>query len=350
MVVPISMTALINAYGFHISKKKTGIRMDWTLNCPCHGKSIVDGENGSAKNAVLANQMKETDVDQTYRLDLAWDVYQYLDKNLAQPTRNIFNKKGVGITVRFSFFIPVAGPESVNRNILHCKTLNGSKPYRQFVTVSADKAGVIFIRIRSCHACASCRANTGGNAHEQCLNRERCGDFEQCELEPERVTERRISRRHTHNFLKEKGAKLAVDLRVGDAIIVALPDEHEPWMLAVVTKPVYELTPENRVVEIRKFEPIRPGASQYLLTTNKDKVFSVSVEDVRRTINRDDFAAEGAIRRSTRSKASETVTCGEYVSGHRYQLKPTVTNDILQLIPEDVDLHAHRAAHYEVLI
>jgi len=171
------------------------------------------------------------------------------------------------------------------------------------------------------------------------VNRERCGDFEQCELEPERVTERRISRRHTHNFLKEKGAKLAVDLRVGDAIIVALPDEHEPWMLAVVTKPMYELTPENRVVEIRKFEPIRPGASQYLLTTNKDKVFSVSVEDVRRTINRDDFAAEGAIRRSTRSKASETVTCGEYVSGHRYQLKPTVTNDILQLIPEDVDLH-----------
>ena len=60
-----------------------------------------------------------------------------------------------------------------------------------------------------------------------------------CELEPERVTERRISRRHTHNFLKEKSAKLAVDLRVGDAIIVALPDEHEPWMLAVVTKPMY---------------------------------------------------------------------------------------------------------------
>jgi hypothetical protein len=42
-----------------------------------------------------------------------------------------------------------------------------------------------------------------------------------------------------------------------------------------------------------------PGASQYLLTTKKDKVFSVSVEGVRRTINRDDFAAEGAIRRST---------------------------------------------------
>jgi hypothetical protein len=60
--------------------------------------------------------------------------------------------------------------------------------------------------------------------------------------------------------------------------------------------------------------------SQYLLTTHKDKVFSVSVEDVRRTINRGDFAAEGAIRRSTRSKASAfaTVTCGEYVSGHRY--------------------------------
>ncbi len=40
---------------------------------------------------------------------------------------------------------------------------------------------------------------------------------------------------------------------------------------------------------------------------------------------------------------------GEYVSGHRYQLKPTVSNDILQLIPEDVDLHAHRAAHYALV-
>ena len=97
-------------------------------------------------------------------------------------------------------------------------------------------------------------------------------------------------------------------------------------------------------------EPIRPGASQYLLTTHKDTTFSVSVEDVRRTTNRGDFAAEGAIRSPTRSKASATVTCGEYVSGHRYQLKPTVTNDILQLIPEDVDLHAHRAAHYALLI
>ncbi len=218
--------------------------------------------------------------------------------------------------------------------------MNGFKPYSQFVTFSADKAGVIFIRMLSWHACESCRTNTGGNAHEQCVNRKRCGDLKKGELKPERVTERRISRRHTHNVLKEKDARLAVDLRVGDAIIVALPDEHEPWMLAVVTKPMNELIAEFRVVEIRKFEPIRPGASQYLLTTHKDKVFSVSVEDVCRTIKRGDFASEGVIRRSAQSKTSAEVTCGKYASGHRYQLKPTVTNEILQLIAEDVDLRS----------
>ncbi len=35
-------------------------------------------------------------------------------------------KKGVGITVRFSFFILVADPKSADRNFIHCKTLDGS--------------------------------------------------------------------------------------------------------------------------------------------------------------------------------------------------------------------------------
>ena len=49
---------------------KTRIRMDWTLNCPCHGKAKSDPSCGKAKEMVAAEQLLHT-ADNPTRVDSA---------------------------------------------------------------------------------------------------------------------------------------------------------------------------------------------------------------------------------------------------------------------------------------
>jgi hypothetical protein len=49
---------------------KTGIRMDWTLNCPCHGKAKSDQSCGEGKEMVAAEQLLHTAESPT-RVDTA---------------------------------------------------------------------------------------------------------------------------------------------------------------------------------------------------------------------------------------------------------------------------------------
>jgi hypothetical protein len=59
----------------------TGIRMDWTLNCACHGKNKVDPENGGAKNMVHAAMLTESDTDQSKRIETAKAAADFLSEN-----------------------------------------------------------------------------------------------------------------------------------------------------------------------------------------------------------------------------------------------------------------------------
>ena len=176
------------------------MKMDWALNCPCHGKNKVDPENGAAKNMVLSEMLTETDVNQERRLESAVDASMFLSERFSKPYEDIFAKKGQGILKRVVFYVPATGPGSINRNIKSCKTLKGSKPYRQFTDVGIP--GVVDIRLGGCHECEGCRSLVARSA---CVNTDNCGPVERVELEPESVSERRMTR----HALQQLGAELS---------------------------------------------------------------------------------------------------------------------------------------------
>ena len=102
---------------------KSSIKMDWTLNCPCHGKNKVDPENGAAKNLVLLEMLTETDLNQERRIESAFAASKFLSERFSKPYEDIFVKKGLGILKRVVFYVPATGPGSIDRNIVTCKTL-----------------------------------------------------------------------------------------------------------------------------------------------------------------------------------------------------------------------------------
>jgi hypothetical protein len=196
-----------------------------TLNCPCHGKNEVDPENGGAKNMVLAAMLTESDVDQSNRIESARAAADFLRENYSKPYVDILRKKCVGILKRIAVFVPSSGPGSINRNRKKCKTLKGSKPYRQFTDIGVP--GVVDIRLASCHECSGCRKLSSRAA---CANVEMCGPVERVELEPEAVSERRLTR----HALKERGVILCDEVEEGMLIAVELTHDSEVFMLGVV--------------------------------------------------------------------------------------------------------------------
>jgi hypothetical protein len=217
---------------------------------------------------------------------------------------DILAKKCEGILKRVIFFVPSSGPGSINRNIKKCKTLKGSKPYRQFTDVG--EPGVIDIRLASCHECVGCR---GFSARTACANIDVCGPVERVSLEPEAVSERRLTR----HALQERGVSLCEEIEEGALVAVELTHESEVFMLGVVVpgpegeEGVYRvmehsqsnmgrLEPGDRVIQVRKFEPTQVGSSLFRLT---EKEFPVFIEDVRLIIEDVDFRSEGdSLRRA----------------------------------------------------
>jgi hypothetical protein len=199
-----------------------GIRMDWTLNCSCHGKNKVDPENGGAKNMVLAAMLTESDIQQSKRIESASAAADFLRENYSKPYVDILSKKCVGILKRVVVFVPSSGLGSIDRNIKKCKALKGSKPYRQFTDVGVP--GVVGIRLASCHECIGCR---GLCARAACANVDICGPVERVALEPEAISERRLTR----HALQERGVSLCEDIEEGTLVAVELTHESEVFML-----------------------------------------------------------------------------------------------------------------------
>ena len=100
-------------------------------------------------------------------------------------------------------------PGSIDWNIKSCKILKHSKPYRQFPDVGIP--GVLDIRLGSCHECAGCHSLVVRSA---CVNTDICGPVERVQLEPESVSERRMTR----HALQQLGATLAESISEDDII------------------------------------------------------------------------------------------------------------------------------------
>ena len=90
---------------------KHGTRMDWTLNCQCHGKNMVDPKNSGAKNAAEAETLKETDAGKSRRISPAQQAPGFAGDACIRPYKRITDKKN-GLTKRLVYFAPASGPGS----------------------------------------------------------------------------------------------------------------------------------------------------------------------------------------------------------------------------------------------
>lgn len=71
-------------------------RLDWCFSCSCHGKDLVDPENGGAKRMVRRHEEEVGDNDET-SIRTSHEVYKFLKEEYAKPTVDLLNKKMKGL-------------------------------------------------------------------------------------------------------------------------------------------------------------------------------------------------------------------------------------------------------------
>ena len=101
------------------------------------------------------SDLKDTDFGV---LEKPSDVFMFLSSRFTKPNKTIFEKKGRGIYRRVVHWVPRTGVGRINRRIVRAKTMDGSKPYRQFIDIG--EPGTIRIRMLSCHKCKDCYDGT----------------------------------------------------------------------------------------------------------------------------------------------------------------------------------------------
>ena len=132
---------------------ETGTRVDWCFSCSCHGKDLVDPENGRSKHAAREHEGNIGDDDENSLRD-SEKLSEFLKANMRWPQTPLHKKQMRGIYCREYWYIPAVGPNAVNRRIKHCDTLAGSSSMHQFEDIG--RPGFIRVRERSCHRCQSC--------------------------------------------------------------------------------------------------------------------------------------------------------------------------------------------------
>lgn len=288
-------------------------------------------------------------MDQSRRIGSAQRAAEFLKESYSKPSKTIIQKKGIGITKRVVFFVPASGPGSIDRSTLKCKTLKGSKAYRQFTDVG--QPGVLDIRLLSCHECPGCRSLVARSA---CVNHDICGPIERVELEREAVSESRMTRHALHSL----GVSLSEAAEENDVIAVELAHESETFMIGIVVpgpdgeEGVYRVTtgaqsymgslePGDRVIQVRKFEPTLLGSSLYRLT---EKEFPCFIEDVRYALATTDLTvdenAQAQVRRNpSRGVRQEAAVVqpilGRFDPSKAYRLASEAKDTILKRIPDD---------------
>ena len=124
-----AMAARTNSLSLHnkyrrisTQQDKTGIQMDWTLNCSCHARGPSDGIGADVKGTIHAEQMLDAD-DRPTRVEDCKRVFDVLRRKILFRRMPIGGKKGLrGVTRRFAFFVPNHGLDAVRRPVLGCHT------------------------------------------------------------------------------------------------------------------------------------------------------------------------------------------------------------------------------------
>ena len=227
-------------YWISRQQAETGVRVDWCFSCSCHGKDLVDPENGRSKYAARIYEGNIADDDEKSLRDTK-ALWTFLKTTMRWPQTPL-NKKGMrGIYCREYWYIPAVGPDAVNRRIKHCDTLEGSNSVHQFEDIG--RPGFLKVRVRSCHRCTSCWKGEPSvimllySCH--CLiagNSEACTTFTMkdykskiVELKPLTTPERALTR----SQLSEEGKTMAATVVPGDFICCEIASIQEPWMIGL---------------------------------------------------------------------------------------------------------------------
>jgi hypothetical protein len=213
------------------------------------------------------------------------DVFLYLQETYTKPSQSLFEKKGRGIYRRFFYEVPVRGEGSVNYIIPDCDTLDGSSNLHQFRDIGV--AGQLLVRTRSCHHCECCWVGRWS----ECVYRDIVGKEETVTLKPVGNPAVPVTR----SVLLNRGLELSAQLEVGDFCVIELDDQNEGWMICETVEKMTTLTGNrtssigtssfdfrsgDKVVQVRKLEPIQPGSRLFVKT---EKKFPVFAEDMRVT-------------------------------------------------------------------
>jgi hypothetical protein len=254
-------------------------RLDWCFSCSCHGKDLVDPENGGGKRMARRHEDEVGENDEA-SLRTSYELYKFLKKEYNKPNVDFLDKKMKGIYQREIWYIPATGEGSVNRRIKHCDTLDGSSKLHQFEDIGIT--GFLRVRERSCHRRNECWQGRS----EFCT----CVDMKQypsmlVELKPLTTPERALTR----SKLSEEGITMGREVMEGDYVCVEVDNLQEPWMVGRV-RTSCEVWPESKgrqylwmgwvvpgdeVVWVQKLE----GVGNTFTLTSKE--FPVFIEDIR---------------------------------------------------------------------
>ena len=206
---------------------KHGIRTDWALNCPCHGKALSDPEMGTAKAMASAEQLRHSD-DDPHIIETVAEAVAHLRKVYSHTSSMIFAKKLEGTLRRFVFFVPSSGPESANRRIRKCAALEGSKPARQFTDTGVP--GKLQIRHRPCHLPCCMALDT-----RACVVKGQCGESQIVSLSPLSAPDVHYGR----NALCLEGVAIGEASHDGDVLAVEGSDDQEHIMIGMMVPAPY---------------------------------------------------------------------------------------------------------------
>ena len=274
-------------------KIETGVQMDWSFFCSCHGKCDCDPEGGSIKNAAgnWENHGALDGMRVQAKLPTAASFVEWANKGsppnsqhghhngLAKPPTPLKSRLNWGrkdaIFRRQFINLPITGPLAVRRNYAEVK-LDGSASMHSFIDVGFR--GTIQWRERSCHQCDNCFA---GKPSFGCSNEAAFGTSTRKPITFVKQPESSLSR--TLRSVESKSvSEMESEVVTGMLVCVAVPNNiHEPWMIGAAQGAVcsateadvseaaelgYSILEGSSVVRPTKYEPFEVGSRRYMET------------------------------------------------------------------------------------
>ena len=226
-----------------------------------HGKNWSDPEGGTIKASVARHQLRADD-GTVASLRSAEEVRGWCEEKMTWPKDSIIQKKGDGILRRYFFFVPAAGPGSVNRNIPKAETVKGVRAIHQANDVG--QRGVLYVREGACFECSTCTSTDD----QSCPNKEMCGRLQRREITSAAMVGRNVA---TRGMLHDIQQRLLGQLKPGDLFAVS-PDEADTdtAFLLYLLHPAD--APAPNLLRGQLLRPVSPGSLVYTRTDDYDQV------------------------------------------------------------------------------